>query len=158
MVTVACLHDVRMPRYETVEQLQAAKAALIAEMPGWRPSAAYALGVYCDGRIDWRVTNHRSLHGFPAVALSKVLGYRTGSATYRVDLGTFDAAIDLLEPAGACTYYEHPNLWAWQGLRSEVSRAELPDGFEIVVVFIGDESEPVVDDLDRSLRLALRIA
>lgn len=148
----------RMQGYETVEQLQAAKAAVIAEMPGWVSPAAYALGVAARGGIiDWRVTNYRNIHGFPAVALSKVLGHRNGSATYRLDLDTFDAAIEILEPAGACPHYDHPNLWAWQALRAEIARRELPDGSEIVAVFIGDETDPIIDEANAQLRAALGI-
>lgn len=147
-----------MQGYETVAQLQTAKAALIAEMPGWVPPAAYALGVSVNGsKIDWRATNHRGIHGFPAVALSKVLGYRDGSATYRLDLDAFNSAIDILEPAGACKHYEHPNLWAWQALRAEIPHDQLPDGLEILVVFIGDETDQVIDDTNRQLRAQLGI-
>ncbi|MGF1599263.1 MAG: hypothetical protein ACFCVK_20505 [Acidimicrobiales bacterium] len=147
-----------MPGYETVEQLQSAKAALIAEMPGWTPPAAYALGVSANGaEIAWRATNHRGIHGFPAVALSKVLGYRAGSATYQLDLDLFDAAIGILEPAGACKAYEHPNLWAWQALRAEISGDQLPDELRIFAVFIGDETDPVVDEPNRQLRRQLGI-
>ena len=147
-----------MEGYETVEQLQAAKAALIAQMPGWIQPAAYALGVSMNSsEIDWRATNHRGIHGFPAVALSMVLGYRSGSATYGLDFEMFDAAIAVLEPAGACKHYEHPNLWAWQRLRAEILDDQLPEGTEIVAVFIGDEADPVTDDPNRQLRAELGI-
>ncbi len=143
----------------TVEQLKAAKAALIESMPGWTPPAAYAVGVATqDGPVQWTHTNHRGIHGFPAVALSKVLGHRTGSASFPMDLRTFDAAIEVLRPAGACEHYEHPNLRAWARLRSTIETdGGLPTGSQIVAVFIGDEDDPVVDDFGRQLRAELGI-
>ena len=82
--------------YTTIEQLQAAKSALIAQMPGWSPPAAYALGVSVDGSaVEWRVTNHRG--------------------------------------------------------------ESLPEGMEIVAVFIGDEADAVIDDWNRQLRSELGI-
>lgn len=147
------------PGLVTVEELKAAKTALIESMPGWTPPVAYAVGVAPpEGRVQWTHTNHRGVHGFPAVALSRVLGRRTGSATYRMELRTFDAAIDVLRPAGACQHFEHPNLWAWEQLRATIdSNGGLPAGSEIVAVFIGDESDPVIDDFTRQLRVQLDI-
>ena len=86
-----------------------------------------------------------------------VLGHRGGSATYRLDLEMFDAAIALLEPAGACNHYDHPNLWAWQRLRVEIAGESLPEGMEIVAVFIGDEADAVIDERNRQLRSELGI-
>lgn len=143
----------------TVEELKAAKAALIESMPGWTPPAAYAVGVVTqEGRVQWTHTNHRGIHGFPAVALSKALGHRTGSASFPMELRTFDAAIEVLRPAGACEHYEHPNLWAWEQLRATIETdGGVPEGSQIVAVFIGDEGDPVIDDLNRQLRAELGI-
>lgn len=143
----------------TVEELKAAKAALIESMPGWTPPAAYAVGVASqEGPVEWTHINHRGIHGFPAVALSKVLGYRAGSASFPMDLRTFDEVIDVLRPAGACEHYEHPNLWAWEQLRASIeTNGGMPRGSRIVAVFIGDEGEPVVDDFNRQLRAELGI-
>ena len=142
----------------TVEQLKAAKAALIESMPGWTPPAAYAVGVATqDGPVQWTHTNHRGIHGFPAVALSKVLGHRTGSASFPMDLRTFDAAIEVLRPAGACEHYEHPNLRPARQRSTIETDGGLPTGSQIVAVFIGDEDDPVVDDFGRQLRAELGI-
>jgi hypothetical protein len=147
------------PGLVTVEELEAAKAALIESMPGWESPAAYAVGVAPqDGPMRWVHTNHRGIHGFPAVALSKVLGHRTGSASIPMELRTFDAAIEVLRPAGACKHYEHPNLWAWEQLRATIDAdGGLPAGSQIVAVFIGDEGDPVIDDFNRQLRAELGI-
>jgi hypothetical protein len=145
-----------MAGYETVEEVLAARAALEASMPGWQPPVAYALGVERDrGGIEWRVTNHPNVHQLPAVCLGKVLGHCNGSATYWLDLATFDEAIALLEPAGTCDAFDHPNLWAWQKLRAELAGSALPDGTRIVAVFIGSIDDPVVDDAQRQLRETL---
>ena len=94
----------------TVEELKAAKAALIESMPGWTPPAAYA----CDSprkRVRWSGhINNRGVHGFPAVALSKVLGYRAGSASFPMDLRTFDEVIDVLRPAWGVRALRAPEL------------------------------------------------
>jgi hypothetical protein len=83
------------------------------------------------------------------------LGYRNGSATYRLELERFDEAIELLEPAGACDAFEHPNLWAWQELRTELRDLGRADQTRIVVVFIGDIDDPVIDDANQQLRQTL---
>jgi hypothetical protein len=140
----------------TADEVLAARAELEASMPGWRTPAAYALGVASNGGdIDWRVTNHANIHQLPAVVLGKVLGYRNGSATYWLDHGQLDEAIAMLSPAGACEAFEHPNLWAWQQLRSEISEGSVPLDARIVVVFIGDEADPPADDAQLQLRAAL---
>lgn len=126
-----------MTEWHTAAEVLSAKAALIDSMPGWTTPLAYALGVVADsGEVEWRVTNHRNEHELPAVVLGKVLGYRSGSMSYTVDLDTFDEAIAALEPAGACDAFEHPNLWAWQRLRAEIAAGEVPVDCEIVVVFV----------------------
>ena len=131
--------------WRTVDELQAGKRAIVESMPGWSEPAAYALGVRTgDREIDFRVTNHRGTHDLPGIVLAHVLGYRTGTRSYILDLATFDVAIAELEPAGACDAYDHPNLWAWQQLRAEIETGDVPRSAEIVAVFIGDESQSPV--------------
>ena len=125
-------------RLVTAAEVVAFREELIAAMPGWERPQSYALGVrHGDEPVDWRVVNDPCEHVLPAAVLSTILGYRRGSATYVLDLATFDAAIALLEPAGACEAFEHPNLWAWQALRKELSGDTLPRGTEVVVEFVG---------------------
>ena len=127
-------------------------------MPGWRAPMAYGLGVVgADGAVEWRVVNWPNLHQLPAVVLAAVLGYRSGSATYVVDVMTLDAAIALLEPAGACDAFEHPNLWAWQRLRTEIDDGAVAVDAEIVVVFVGDAVDAVTSDADRQFRTVARL-
>lgn len=120
-------------------------------MLGWKSPAAYALGIERAGAIEWRMTNYPNSHQLPAVVLGKVLGYRSGSASFLLDLQSLDEAIATLEPAGACPAFEHPNLWAWQQLRTEITGGQLPEDIEIVVVFIGAAFEPTHDKRVRAL-------
>ena len=124
----------------TAEEVLAAKAALEAAMPGWCAPAAHAVGVSVDGdAIEWRVVNHPNVHQLPAVVLGTVLGHRSGSATYWLTQVQLEAAISMLEPAGACRAFEHPNLWAWQRVRSELAEGALPGSASVVVVFLDEE-------------------
>lgn len=75
-----------------------------------------------------------------------------------MELRTFDAAIEVLRPAGACEHYEHPNLWAWEQLRVTIEAdGGLPTSSQIIAVIIGDEDDPVIDDFNRQLREELGI-
>ena len=140
--------------WRTIEELQAAKRAMIEALPDWELPVAYAMGVLGkDGQIDFRVTNYRGSHELPAVVLATVLGYRRGSSSYELDLATFERAISQLEPAGACDAYEHPNLWAWQRLRADLANGAIPAGSTVIAVFIGRESDRATSDPVRQLRL-----
>lgn len=130
-----------MERWYTRDELLAAKAAMIAALPGWRMPVAYGLGV-ADAQsdeVDWRVTNVRNEHELPAVVLAEVTGYRTGTVGLRLDLATFDAAIARLAPAGTCDHWEHPNLWAWEALRAEISAGTVAADARVVVAFVDTE-------------------
>ncbi len=147
-----------MVMWRTAEEVRAASAAMKRAMPGWRAPMAYGLGVVsADGAIDWRVVNSPNLHQLPAVVLATVLGYRSGSATYVIDAATLDAAIALLEPAGACDAFEHPNLWAWQRLRAEIAAGAVAAHAGIVVVFVGDAADAVTSHADRQFRTVARL-
>lgn len=141
-----------MAHWRTAAEVYAAKARFEAAIPGWEPPAAYALGVQAaDGTVSWRVRNHPNVHQLPGVVLATVLGHRNGTATYVLDDAAFARAIALLEPAGACEAFEHPNLWAWQSLHGERARGEGAAG-RIVVAFVVDVDDPVVDVVDAQLR------
>lgn len=140
----------------TAEEVLAAKAALEEAMPDWEAPEAYALGVAVgEGSIQWRVINYPNIHQLPAVVLGTVLGYRNGSATYRLNADEFDEAIRLLEPAGACDAFEHPNLWAWQQLRSDLRDGTVPADSSVVVVFLGGEVGGSEDSAQVQLRETL---
>lgn len=147
-----------MVEWRTATEVRAAGAAMVQALPGWRAPVAYGLGVVgADGVVDWRVVNSPNLHQLPAVVLATVLGYRSGSATYIIDVATLDEAIALLEPAGACDAFEHPNLWAWQRLRAELDAGAVAGDAAIVVVFVGDAADAVTSDADRQFRTVARL-
>lgn len=148
-----------MVPYETVREVLDAKEALEASIPGWRAPVGYGLGaVDGGGRVDWRAVNYPNLHGLPAVVLASVLGHRNGTATYELDREGFDRAIELLQPAGACTFFQHPNLWAWQRLRDDFSAGSLDRSARVVVVFVGDTRDRVSSDADAQFRAAVGMA
>jgi len=103
------------------------------------------------------VTNYQGTHDLPGIVLAHVLGYRTGSDSFELDLPLFDRAIAELEPAGACDAYDHPNLWAWQNLRTEIVEGRFAVGYAVVVVFIGDVNDPSDEDPILQLRHELGV-
>ncbi|MFN0029537.1 MAG: hypothetical protein ACKV2O_20475 [Acidimicrobiales bacterium] len=143
-------------QWVTVEELQEAKAAMVAKMEGLVVPTVYAFGYRgADGAFVFPVLNHDGSHQLPAVVLAKVLGYRRGSRSYPMDLSTLDTAIEVLEPAGACAAYDHPNLWAWQQLREDIRNGMVPDSVEVVAVLLGDAEDPPGDEACAALRAAV---
>lgn len=142
----------------TAEEVLAAKARLQGAITQWRKPAAHALGVAVgDASISWRVVNYPNDHELPAAVLATVVGYANGSATYWLGRDQFDEALRMLRPAGACEAFDHPNLWTWEALRSDISEGRLPAGARVVAVFIGDEADRPTDDVQRQLRSAIGV-
>lgn len=133
-------------RWETTEQIAAARRRFEAAIPGWRDPIAYGIGQVEDGRVEFARFNVEE-HRLPAVVLAVVCGHRAGSASYRLDAAGLARAIELLAPAEACPAYEHPNLAAWRWLH-----AGLDDGGEVVAVFAADLDEPCDDPHVAALR------
>lgn len=101
-------------RWETREKIAAARERITADLPGWKVPAAYGLGIYdVSGEL---VFGHKNAgeHPLPAAVMAAVLGHTGGSDSYDVDAFTLQQAIRLLEPAGACRAYDHPNLADWK--------------------------------------------
>ena len=141
--------------WRTAAEVIAAKDALEASMPGWRQPAAYGLGQREvgqreEGRIEWRVVNHPNRHHLPAAVLGRVLGHRSGNASYALTDAQLDEAIDLLKPAEACTEFQHPNLWGWEALRSERRTTSDSARGGLVVVFLDDPGS-ATDEVQASL-------
>ena len=101
-------------RWETREKIAAARERLTADLPGWKQPAAYGLGIYDpSGELVFGRKNVGE-HPLPAVVMATVLGHEGGSNSYEIDAATLQQAIRLLEPAGACRDYDHPNLADWK--------------------------------------------
>ena len=133
-------------RWETADEIAAARRRFEAAIPGWRAPLAHAVGVRDGGRVEFtRVNVGDGL--FPAVVLATVCGHRGGSASYRVDAAALGRAIDLLAPAEACTALDHPNLGAWRWLH-----AGLADDDAVVGVFVADLDTPCDDPDVAALR------
>lgn len=62
-----------------------------------------------------------------------------------------ETAIAELEPAEACAGLDHPNLYHWRELRTEVAER----GGQLVAVFVADLDDPPADEHDAALRGAL---
>jgi hypothetical protein len=128
-------------RWTTTEDLAAARERMEAAIDGYERPAAYALGLAVEGDAEAGDVFPRVNRGgnfLPAVVLATVCGHVRGTATYLLDRQRVDQAIDLLEPAEACTEVEHPNLAAWRQVRADM--ADRP-GAHAVAVFLGDLQE-----------------
>ena len=112
-------------RWSTPDEIAAARARFEAAIPGWRDPAVYAVGRRTGDGVEFARIN-TSVHRLPAVILATVAGHATGSASYILDLGTFDRAIALLTPAEADTSQDHPNLWAWRRLTAVLGSRVAP--------------------------------
>lgn len=119
-------------RWETTDEIAAARQRFEAAIPGWAAPAAYGIGRLVDDQVEF-VRINVGQHPLPAVVLATVCGHRAGSASYRLDSAALRQAIALLAPAEACTAYQHPNLAAWRRLDGELGAAE-----PAVVVFVGE--------------------
>ncbi len=150
-------HD--SPALSTIEALEARKAEVIAEIPGYVAPAAYAVGVATVGPsgavldVAYPVVN-RSEHGFPAVMMAKVLGHAAGSATFQISSEQLQAMIDLVAPAEALDV-PHPNLAAWRDLAALASVPAAGGTRQLVAAFIGDLDDDPSDAIDAYLRLHL---
>jgi len=133
-------------RWETREEIAAAKRRFEAGLPGWAAPSAYGVGHLTDGSLTFVRINVGD-HVLPALVLATVLGHGAGSASYRLTAEELGRAIELLAPAEACTAYDHPNLEAWRSLHGALGEVG-----EAVAVFVGDLDEPRDDQLVEALR------
>jgi hypothetical protein len=122
-------------QWVTVEEIRAARERFEAAIPGWDKCPPYGIGrIDGNGSAEFtRVDNGD--HALPGVVLATVCGHVSGSASYLLGKAELTRAIELLAPAEACTFYDHPNLAAWRELH-----ARLADADHWVAVFIGDET------------------
>jgi hypothetical protein len=136
-------------RWETPEQIAAARARFEAAIPGWQHPRVFGVGRLVDGRVDFARIN-TSVHRLPAVVLATVCGHSGGSASYLLDVAAFDRAIALIAPAEADTSQEHPNLWAWRRFRTDLAEDDV-----VVAVFDADLAAPCDDPHVLAMRAAV---
>lgn len=133
-------------RWETREKIAAARERLVADLPGWKNPAAYGLGVYdVSGELVFGVKNAGD-HPLPAVVMATILGHEGGSRSYAVDAATLRLAIRLLEPAGACRAYDHPNLADWKRVLELIDRDRRAEAKMVFAADLDDWRED--DDVD----------
>lgn len=140
--------------WRTPEELAAARETIAASIEGWEAPAAYAVGLTSatsSAEYEFPVINVGD-HYLPAAVLAKTIGYASGTSTHVLSVAELSHAVDGLAPAEACTTMEHPNLWAWREILSEVESNPYRG---IVAVFIGDLADPVSSEADGSLRTQL---
>ncbi len=136
-----------MERWETTEEIAAARQRFETAIPGWVAPMAFGIGRLAGGQVDFaRITvgDHPSL---PASVLATVSGHRAGSASYRLDRGELGRAIELLAPAEACTAFDHPNLDAWRWLHGVLGGGDVA-----VAVFVADLDQQCDDRHAEALR------
>ncbi len=140
-------------RWETMDDLIAARERLAAAIPGWRWPAAAGVALVRGGpddgeEVTFPVVN-TDQHRLPVVVLAGVLGHTGGTATYELDRAALDRAIERLAPARAATSVPHPNHEAWLRMRPTL---EADPGVRAVAVFVADLADPPVDTYDAALR------
>ncbi|THV36998.1 hypothetical protein [Glycomyces buryatensis] len=136
-------------RWETVEEIAAAREGFETALPGWQRPAAFGLGTLDEhGKLEFARVNVGE-NPLPAVVLATVCGYRNETGSFRLSRKDLTRVIELLSPAEACTAYQHPNLWAWRQL---LLNLEMDD--EAIAVFIADwdslGDDPYVDALRKA--------
>jgi hypothetical protein len=138
-------------RWETDEELAAARGRFAAMVPGYADPAVYATARLDGDELTYGYVNHvESPHRLPATVLAAVCDHRGGTATYRLSASQFADAVERLAPAEAATHWTHPNLWSWRELLEGAGPAST-----FVVFFLASTGDEPVDDLDRRFRSRL---
>jgi hypothetical protein len=139
--------------WSTPEGLAAIKDHLAAEVEGWRPPVAYAVGLSsASSSAEWvfaHVNVPGGRHELPAVVLATILGHDGSTATLDLTTAQLAAAVESLEPAEACTSLHHPNLAAW---REALAEASSNPARSLVAVFVADLDDPVSSEADGAMR------
>lgn len=139
--------------WSTPDGLAAIKDHLAAKIEGWRPPAAYAVGLSsASSSPEWgfgHVNTPGGRHGLPAVVLATVLGHDGSTATIDLTTSQLAATVESLEPAEACTTLDHPNLAAW---RVALAEAQSNPARTLVAVFVADLADTVSSEADGAMR------
>lgn len=145
-----------MERWETLEEITAARRRIADTLVDWEQPVVYGIGLVPIGLEPapehFPVVNHGE-HQLPGVVAAAVTGYRRGSCVLEVSFAQLDEIIERLEPAEACTEVQHPNLWLWR----DTFRPLLEQGAvsRLVAVFVASLDDPVAGPVDAAFRAAL---
>lgn len=140
-----------MEQWATKEEIIAVRERLESTHANWQRPAAYAVGVVRAGVTRFTWTNKGGNY-LPAVILARVVKHASGTGSYPMSVDQLETAIAELEPAAACTELDHPNLFHWRELRTEVAE----QGGQLVAVFVADLGDPPADESDAALRAELQ--
>ncbi|GAA4112340.1 hypothetical protein GCM10022415_07050 [Knoellia locipacati] len=139
--------------WSTPEGLAAIKDHLAAQVEGWRPPVAHAVGLSsASSSAEWgfaHVNVPGGRHELPAVVLATILGHDGSTATLDLTTAQLAAAVESLAPAEACTSLDHPNLAAW---REVLADAGSNPARSLVAVFVADLDDPVASQADGAMR------
>ncbi len=145
-----------MERWETLDEIIAARTRIARSLVGWAQPAATGIGFVPLGeepRADHFPVVNTDDHVLPGVIAASVLGYRRGSCVLEVSLAAFDTIIAALQPAEACTEVPHPNLWLWRDtFRPLISQGAVG---RVVAVFLASADDPVAGPEDAAFRQAI---
>ncbi len=149
-----------MSTFTSLEDITAAREALEASIDGYKSPAAFAVGVGTvgpSGDVLDVAYPHVNTGGpmLSSVALAKVVGHVSGTATYELSTDQLNEVLSHLEPAAGYTEVAHPNLEAWKGLVAVAAQPALGGERKIFASFIGELSDGPIDAIDGYLRLHL---
>jgi hypothetical protein len=138
-------------RWETDEDLAAARERFAAGISGFIHPAAYAVARRDGERLTFgHVNEPGGMHRLPAAVLASVCGYVSTTGVHPLSPEQLSEAVERLAPAEAATHWEHPNLWSWRQLLADAR----PDS-TFLAFFLTDLADPPVDADDARFRRAL---
>lgn len=146
-----------MERWETLDEIIAARTRIARSLVGWVQPAATGIGFVPLGeepRAEHFPVVNTDDHVLPGVIAASVLGYRRGSCVLEASVAAFDTIIETLQPAEACTEVPHPNLWHWRDTIRPLIRQGAAG--RVIAVFLASTDDPVMGPEDAAFREALR--
>jgi 2,3,4,5-tetrahydropyridine-2,6-dicarboxylate N-succinyltransferase len=150
-----------MSDYNTLQDIEAARADLESAMDGYSAPVAFGIGVATRGPsgsiLDVSFPQPNLASGaFVAAALATVAQYRSGTATAALGRDDVEAFVALLAPAEGVKDIPHPNLAASRAIAAMLALEDPAGGQRVAVAaFIGSLDDEPVDAIDAYLRLHL---
>jgi 2,3,4,5-tetrahydropyridine-2,6-dicarboxylate N-succinyltransferase len=150
-----------MSDYNTLQDIEAARAELESAMDGYSAPVAFGIGVATRGPsgsiLDVSFPQPNLASGaFVAAALATVAQYRSGTATAALGRDDVEAFVALLASAEGVKDIPHPNLAASRAIAAMLALEDPAGGQRVAVAaFIGSLDDEPVDAIDAYLRLHL---